>query len=138
MTNLQRDAALRHMLNDRLVALQAEIRTHLRQGRSDRPAEGRDDLELSDDNIRGDLSFALLQLKSETIEQLEAALERLDGGNYCNCVACERPIASPRLRALPFAVRCQPCAERRERSLTTEQSASRWGPVSETRGGDAG
>jgi DnaK suppressor protein len=136
MTNTQRDAALRQMLVDRRAELQDDIRAHLRQGRSDRPAEGRDDLELSDDQIRGDLSFALLQLKSETIDQLDAALERLDAGKYGNCVACDRPIASERLRALPFAVRCQPCAERRERAAVSDQTAtaSRWGALPDGRG----
>ena len=138
MTNDQRDAALRQMLNDRLVELQDEIRTHLRQGRSDRPAEGRDDLELSDDQIRGDLSFALLQMKSETIEQVEAALERLEAATTATAWPVSARSRVARLRALPFAVRCQPCAERRERSLTSEQSGSRWGPLSDTRGGDAG
>ena len=72
MTDSHRDAALRQMLTDRQCQLQDDLHAHLREGRADQAAEGRDDMELSDDNIRGDLAFALLQMKSETVAQLEA------------------------------------------------------------------
>lgn len=130
MTDTRRDAALRQMLTTRRAELQDQVGAHLRQGRSDRPAEGRDDLELSDDHIRGDLSFALLQMKSETIEQLSAALARLDKGQYGLCVTCDRPIAPQRLRALPFAVHCQPCAGRREQTRAADPVAAPWHAVS--------
>jgi DnaK suppressor protein len=138
MTGTQRDDALRQMLNERRAALQNDVQTHLRRGRQEGPAEGRDDLELSDDEIRGDLSFALLQMKSETIAQLDAALRRLDAGKYGDCVACEQPIASQRLRALPFAVRCQPCAERHERRLAGIPIGVKRSPLSAAPGHDRG
>lgn len=133
MTDTQRDAALRQMLTTRRAELQDAVLAHLRQGRADRPAEGRDELERSDDHIRGDLSFALLQMKSEAIDQLGAALARLDQGQYGHCVDCDRPIARQRLHALPFAVRCQPCAERLEQTRAGDPVAPSWGALSESR-----
>ena len=88
-------------------------------------------MEQSDDNIHGDLSFALLQMKSEALAQLETALERLDAGKYGDCVACERPIPRQRLRAMPFAVRCQPCAERREQMRAGRAAGARSGSMSD-------
>lgn len=126
MTDSHRDAALRQMLTDRQCQLQDDLHAHLREGRADQAAEGRDDMELSDDNIRGDLAFALLQMKSETVAQLEAALLRLDAGRYGDCITCELPIPKARLAALPFAARCQPCASRRERRLGQTATPSRW------------
>jgi DnaK suppressor protein len=37
------------------------------------------------------------------------ALARLAAGRYGRCEECDEPIASPRLRALPFATRCLEC-----------------------------
>jgi RNA polymerase-binding transcription factor DksA len=48
-------------------------------------------------------------------------LVRLDAGKYGVCFECEDEISERRLRALPFAVRCQACEERREQ----EQGAAR-------------
>jgi hypothetical protein len=39
---------------------------------------------------------------------------RLDEGAYGNCAECETPIATARLRALPFALRCTACEGARE------------------------
>ena len=127
MTDTPRAAALRQMLIERQHQLHDALRAPLREGRADPRAAGRDEMEQSDDNVRGDLRFALLQMKSEALAHLGAALERLDEGQYGNCVTCERPISSLRLRAMPFAVRCQPCAARRERRPAVNAAPSRWG-----------
>ena len=116
MTDTQRAAALRQMLTHRHDALQADLRMGLRDGRDSHPDAGRDSTDQADDDIRGDLRFALLQMKSETIAHLEAALERLDAGEYGHCTACGREVPQARLSALPFAVQCQPCAARREQA----------------------
>ena len=42
------------------------------------------------------------------------ALVRLDAGKYGSCFECDEEISEQRLRALPFAVRCQSCEKRRE------------------------
>jgi RNA polymerase-binding transcription factor len=55
-------------------------------------------------------------MQSETLGRIDAALARLDAGGYGQCVECDSEIATRRLRALPFAVRCQGCEERREES----------------------
>ena len=62
----------------------------------------------------GDIEFALLEMKTETLVRIDDAVGRLDAGQYGFCVECEREIAEPRLRALPFAARCQACEERHE------------------------
>jgi DnaK suppressor protein len=134
MTQDARDAELRQLLLDHRQTLETDVQGRLRAGRDDHASEGRDDMERSDDNIRDDLSFALLQLKSESLAAIEAALARLEAGQYGICAACEQPIPSRRLRALPFAVRCQPCADARERASAGPTAPSRWGPLSDVTG----
>lgn len=109
-----RNADLRRMLIERRRELQDDVRSRIRGGRADRPNDVRDDLELSDADIQGDIEFELLQMRSETLTRIDEALVRLDAGKYGSCFACDREIAQRRLRALPFAVRCQECEERRE------------------------
>lgn len=66
-------------------------------------------------DIQEDIEFALMQMKSETLSKIDSALTRLSQGNYGNCSECGYEIAEQRLRALPFAVRCRGCEDKRER-----------------------
>ncbi len=47
----------------------------------------------------------------EEIEQIRAALKRIDGGDYGTCTTCGSDIADGRLEALPFTPVCIECAE---------------------------
>jgi len=49
------------------------------------------------------------------IFEINAALDRLVERSYGRCTACEEPIATARLRALPATALCLRCAERAER-----------------------
>lgn len=111
-----RTAELRQMLLNRRREMQEDVHGRIRDSRSDRSNEVRDDLEASDANIQHDLEIALLQMRAETLVRVDAALIRLDAGKYGCCASCQAEIPAPRLRALPFAVRCQACEERREQS----------------------
>ena len=58
-----------------------------------------------------DIEFALIQMKAETLDQINQALSRLDEGAYGHCLECGEEIPERRLRALPFAIRCKDCEE---------------------------
>jgi len=47
----------------------------------------------------------------EEIEQIRAALKRIDSGDYGKCTGCGEDIADGRLEALPFTAVCIGCAE---------------------------
>jgi DnaK suppressor protein len=111
-----RNADLRHMLSERRRELLDEVQSRIRDARTDRPKEVRDDLEDSDADIQGDIELALLQMRAETLSHIDEALVRLDAGKYGSCLECESEISDRRVRALPFAVRCQACEERREQA----------------------
>jgi len=109
-----RETDLRQILRERRRKMQDEVQSRLRDGRTDRSAEVRDDLEHSDAGSQGDIALALLQMRAEALARIDEALVRLDAGKYGSCFECEGEISQRRLRALPFAVRCQACEERRE------------------------
>src|SRR5882762_7165916 len=130
-----RYSELRRMLEDRRREIQAEVQGKMRDVRAEGTWGGKlnevlDAVESSEADIQGDIEFALIQMKSETLNKINDALARLDQGDYGNCFECGEEIAEKRLRALPFAVRCKDCeearevAEKRERQLASRRGAS--------------
>ena len=128
----RRYSELKQMLDDRRRELMNEVHGRIRDVR----AEGNKDREVLDQgessevDIQEDIEFALIQMKSETLNKINEALKRLEDGTYGNCFECDEEIAQARLRALPFAVRCKDCeearetAEQRERMLAHKRGSS--------------
>ena len=56
---------------------------------------------------------ALVHQVRRHLEEIDAALERVDAGTYAVCEACGGPIGEGRLEALPAARLCIRCAARR-------------------------
>ena len=108
--NTQRYSDLKQMLEDRkkdiLVQLKDKIRDVRAENVSGKVNTVLDPGESSEAGIQEDIEFALIQMKAETLNKINEALTRLEEGAYGNCFECGEEIAHPRLRALPFAVRC--------------------------------
>ncbi len=130
-----RYAELKQMLDARRSELQAEVQGKMRDVREEGTWGGKqnevlDAVESSEADIQEDIEFALIQMKSETLNKINDALARLEHGNYGYCFDCGEEIAEKRLRALPFAVRCKDCeeareaAEQRQRQLVARRGAS--------------
>jgi DnaK suppressor protein len=123
------------MLEDRRRELQAEVQGKMRDVRAEglggKLNEVLDAVESSEVDIQDEIEFALIQMKSETLNKVNDALTRLEQGNYGNCFECGEEIAEKRLRALPFAVRCKDCEEAREAAEQRQrQMAARRGTAS--------
>src|SRR6187431_179053 len=118
---------LRKMLENRRRELMTEVQGRIRDVRADGNKE-RDVLdqgESSEVDIQEDIEFALIQMKSETLNKVNEALRRLDEATYGNCFECGDEISEARLRALPFAVRCKDCEEQRENAEQRERMIAR-------------
>jgi DnaK suppressor protein len=123
---------LKKMLEDRRRELMTEVQGKIRDARAEggKEREVLDPGESSEVDIQEDIEFALIQMKSETLNKIDAALRRLDEGTYGDCFECGEEIANARLRALPFAVRCKDCEEAREMAEQRERIAQRRGSSS--------
>jgi len=64
---------------------------------------------------RREIGFATRELLVERVNRITAALERLDAGEYGQCIECGEGIAPARLRALPEVTTCVRCQDRLER-----------------------
>ena len=53
----------------------------------------------------------------EKLKQIEAALARIDEGEFGICQACYNPISDARLLTLPYAELCLDCQQAKERFL---------------------
>src|SRR5438034_9264516 len=110
---------LKQMLDERRRQIQAEVQGKMRDVRA--AGEGGklndvfDAVESSEADIQEDIEFALIQMKSETLNKINNALARLEQGDYGYCFDCGEEIAEKRLRALPFAVRCKDCRSEERR-----------------------
>jgi DnaK suppressor protein len=134
-TSRSRYSELKRMLEARRHEIHAEVQGKMRDVREEASWGGKttevlDAGESSEADIQDDIEFALIQMKSETLNKIVDALARLEQGTYGNCFECGDEIAEKRLRALPFAVRCKDCeearevAEQRERQLASRRGAA--------------
>jgi len=83
------------------IQAQGEI-SNLPTHTADRDSEGLDE-EITLETSREDLLYAI-----------DEALERIAEGTYGTCVDCGAEIPEERLKVLPYAIRCVPCAEKQE------------------------
>ena len=124
---------LKQMLEGRQRELVAEVQGKIRGVRADgaeKPHEVMDQGEAGEVDIQEDIELALIQMKAETLNKINEALSRLEEGSYGRCFECADEIAEPRLRALPFAVRCKDCEEARENAQKRERMTQRRGGAS--------
>ena len=122
-TNRSRVHQLRKMLEDRRGELMREVQGRIRDAQTDITKQARvlDQGESCEVDIQEDIEFALIQIKAETLNKIDAALRRLNEDTYGVCFECGDEIAERRLRAVPFAVRCKGCEEARETAEERER-----------------
>ncbi len=70
-----------------------------------------DDAELAAHSVEQDVATWTVNLRFETLREIDGALNRLDDGGYGTCESCGESIASNRLKALPWARFCVACQE---------------------------
>jgi len=63
-----------------------------------------------------EVEVAMAVRESQELQEIEAALARIDNGSYGSCADCGDEIGQARLKANPAAKRCLPCQEQYERA----------------------
>jgi DnaK suppressor protein len=128
-----RHEELKRALEERRRTIGDSVRDQLSQVRAERAGTsavgGLDEGEVADVDVQEDIELALIQIKHETIERIDAALARFEAGQYGRCVECGADISEARLRALPFAVRCLECEETHEVAARHRQVIERRFPL---------
>jgi DnaK suppressor protein len=71
--------------------------------------------ELGSDNSDQELTLSLIGGDKDALDQIDAAIERIENGSYGWCEACGVKIPKPRLDAVPYAAQCVQCASQQEK-----------------------
>jgi DnaK suppressor protein len=62
--------------------------------------------------------LSLSDAERDLLFQMDAALRRIDGGEFGNCQMCQKEISKKRLNALPWTPFCIDCQEKAESETT--------------------
>lgn len=80
-------------------------------------------------DLAEETGLTLIDLRKDTLEKIELALRKLEEGSYGVCEDCGEEINEARLKALPFAVYCIECKEKREELENIEKERDRFGSL---------
>jgi DnaK suppressor protein len=120
----ERYLVLKGLLEERRSEIQDKLRS-LRESLPAEAADVRDVEEQSVDDFVSEVDFALMEMKSETLRQIDSALRRLESGSYGLCLECGLEISEARLKALPFALMCRDCQTAQEEAQRTSDERAR-------------
>lgn len=83
--------------------------------------EGSEDLvDRANSAYNREFMFSLSDNERQFLEQIESALERIEGGTYGSCAHCGVEVGKERLQALPWAGYCIDCQEQVEQGVLGE------------------
>jgi RNA polymerase-binding transcription factor DksA len=132
MTEMELDP-IRHQLLELARRLRGDVgtltaevccgtETQSNGNRTSSPVEDR--AERGSDSCDDVVTIGLLELESARLGEVNAALDRLDGGTFGRCEGCARAVSRDRLRAIPFARLCIACARgaQQKRPMSTGNS----------------
>ena len=72
--------------------------------------------DIGSDNYEQEFTLSLMESEEDTLDAIEAALERMEDGVYGECEECSAKIPKTRLQAIPYTSMCVKCASRQEKS----------------------
>lgn len=99
-------------LERRIAAREAELEELLKAGTD---GAGRDPADVGSSNFERDQELSIAQNAKEMAEQLRAAINLFDTGEYGLCEVCGQPIGKARLQVFSRATLCVTCKQREER-----------------------
>ena len=70
--------------------------------------------DLGTDNFEQEMSVSLLENQGQILEDIAAAMRRLEAGTYGKCELCGKEIPKQRLQAAPHTPYCIDCARQLE------------------------
>jgi DnaK suppressor protein len=62
-----------------------------------------------------ELDYSLEENSTRVLDEIDAALKRIEEGTFGKCTNCGKPIAEERLEAMPHATKCIDCKRLEER-----------------------
>jgi DnaK suppressor protein len=121
------DPEFQKQIREALVHQRQQLVSVVRSTQAQMAEKTKDLPDVSDQASEGygdELAVGLMAIEAAQLEDIEAAINRIDQGMYGLCADCEKPIPRRRLEVLPFARRCLACEGVREHRIRTQASYS--------------
>ena len=122
---MNREKRLRQMLLRKKDEIQSRVAGDLGEKMAEDISatlgSGMEEGDLSTLETERDLDYGLLTMYTNTLRNIEHALEKLDDGTYGTCEECGQDIVEKRLEAMPFARYCVDCQKEKERFAETDK-----------------
>lgn len=99
------------LLKGDLAGLEGETRTEGAGREGSAPGHT---AELASDESERDLSYGRMGSQTEELQEIAAALDRIEDGSFGKCETCDGSIPKERLRAIAYARLCVPCQTKEE------------------------
>src|SRR5215470_9323622 len=117
MTTDERESYRRRLfaLGTRLCRDRAELKSEALRTAGGEASGGLSDVplhpgDLGTDSYQEEMTLGLLEAEEQLIEEVNAALERVDHGSFGRCQSCRGEIPRKRLKVLPYTRHCVACA----------------------------
>jgi DnaK suppressor protein len=105
----------RKILQNQKQTLLAKVKNSVELNREEASDEVRDTADFASDFYERELAMGLTETERARLQEVEEALDRLEGGKYGKCETCGNLISPSRLEALPFARLCIECKAKEEK-----------------------
>lgn len=107
-------------LRDRLVHDVSELKEEAMRGAGGEASGSLSNVplhlaDLGTDASEKEIDFNLVGNEEQILDEINAALERVDQGTFGRCEQCGQEIAAERLRVMPYCRYCVSCAQKKER-----------------------
>ena len=119
---MRRNALDSAFQRQRLDEKKAELEGLLRQRGGIVIEQEADPLDQLSSKAERELQVAKLDRVGETLREVNAALRRLNEGDYGICIQCDDDISAKRLAAVPWAALCIHCQEKVESGLAARRT----------------
>jgi DnaK suppressor protein len=112
-------ASFKKLLQQRRAILAGDV-NHLEEGALRKTKDDAATLDISNfadlgtDNFEQDFMIGLIENSEETLREIDAALQRIDDGNFGVCEEGGHPVGKNRLKVIPWARLCIECQRKAE------------------------
>ncbi len=113
----------KHLLQSKREDLMQEISTFHDDARNSQTSDVQDPIDYVVSSEAKALAFGGSNVASQMLEQTDAALQRIDAGDYGVCVDCGRDIPPKRLDAVPWTPYCVEDQEKHDRANPADNLA---------------
>jgi DnaK suppressor protein len=83
-----------------------------------------DPIDMTQEAAEREMAIENLDRETALVRRLRAAMERIDHGSYSVCREYEEPISPKRLKAIPWAERCDRAGAKRKMEINTNLRAN--------------